>query len=49
VVVLYPPFIVFNVLHARYLAKREKVLLQRLKVAIGVTMMERKEIAASGI
>lgn len=49
VVVLYPPFIVFNVLHARHLAKREKVLLKRLKVAMGVTMMDRKEMAASGI
>jgi hypothetical protein len=33
VVVLYPSFVVFNVLHARYLAKREEVFLKRLKVA----------------
>ena len=36
VVVLYPPFVVFNVLHARFLAKREKVLLEKLKVSTGL-------------
>jgi len=48
VVILYPPFVVFNVLHARYLAKREKVLLEMLKVSRGVIMMNRKEAATSG-
>jgi putative flippase GtrA len=36
VVILYPPFVVLNVLHSRYLKSREEVLLRRLKVARGV-------------
>jgi hypothetical protein len=49
VVVLYPPFVVLNVLHARYLARHEEVIMKRLKVAREVTRIDRKEIAASGI
>jgi hypothetical protein len=49
VVVLYPPFVVFNVLQARYLVKREQVLLEMLKVSRGVIMMNRKEAATSGV
>jgi hypothetical protein len=36
VVVLYPPFVVFNVLHSRYLKSREATLLGKLKVSRGV-------------
>ena len=35
VVVLYPPFVVFNVLHSRYLKNHETILLERLKVIPG--------------
>lgn len=47
VVVLYPPFVVFNVLHARYVARKEETLLGRLKVDRGVILMDKKEPAAS--
>jgi hypothetical protein len=47
VVVLYPPFVVFNVLHARYLARQEEILIGRLKAAQGVILMDKKEAAAS--
>ena len=47
VVVLYPPFVVFNVLHSRYLKSREGVLLRRLKVVSGGIMMGDKELAGS--
>jgi hypothetical protein len=47
VVVLYPPFVVFNVLHARFLAKREEVLLKSLKVATGFTLVNGKEAGIS--
>ena len=47
VVVLYPPFVVFNVLHARYLARQEELLLERLKTARGVIPMDRKEASVS--
>jgi len=37
VVILYPPFVVFNVLHSRYLKSREEVFLKRLKaVSVGI-------------
>jgi len=49
VVVLYPPFVVLNVLHARYLARYEEILLKRLKMTTGVTIIDRKEMATSGI
>lgn len=38
--VLYPPFVVLNVLHARYLARHEEGLLKRLRVTTGVTLKE---------
>lgn len=47
VVVLYPPFVIFNVLHARYLAKREEALLKSLKVATGFTLVNGKEAGIS--
>ncbi len=47
VVVLYPPFVVFNVLHSRYLKSREKVLLRRLKAVSGGVMMGDKDLARS--
>ncbi len=34
-VVLYPPFVVFSVLHSRYLKSREESLLRRLKTVSG--------------
>ena len=43
VVVLYPPFVVFNVLHARYLARNESFILKKLKAAPGAVLMDRKE------
>jgi hypothetical protein len=46
-VILYPPFVVFNVLQARYLAKREEVFLERLKVATGVILMDRNDADTS--
>ena len=48
VVVLYPPFVVFNVLHSRYLKSREKVLLKRLKTVSGGIMTDEKNLASSG-
>jgi hypothetical protein len=39
-VVLYPPFVILNVLHARYLARHEEGLLKMLRVKIGVTLKE---------
>ena len=45
VVVLYPPFVVFNVLHSRYLKSREEVLLKRLKAVSGGTMIQGKDLA----
>ena len=47
VVVLYPPFVVFNVLHARYLARVEERILGKLKAAPGGILMDRKYAAAS--
>ncbi len=49
VVVLYPPFVVFNVLHSRYLKSREKVLLKRLKAVSGSVMMGDKDLARSTV
>ena len=45
VIVLYPPFVVFNVFQARYLANREENLLRRLRAATGVILTDRKEAA----
>jgi hypothetical protein len=47
VVVLYPPFVVFNVLHSRYLKRREEVLLRRLKAFSGGVMTGDKDLARS--
>ncbi len=47
VVVLYPPFVVFNVLHARYLARVEERILGKLKAAPGVILMGRNDAATS--
>jgi hypothetical protein len=46
VVVLYPPFVVFTVLHARYLARGEERILGKLKAAPGAILMDGKEVAA---
>ena len=47
VVVLYPPFVVFNVLHSRYLKRREAILLRRLKADPGVVLRNGEETAIS--
>ena len=49
VVVLYPPFVVFNVLHSRYLKSREEVLLKRLKAVSGSVMMDDKDLARTTV
>jgi hypothetical protein len=49
VVILYPPFVVFNVLHSRYLKSREEVLLRRLKAVSGEIMMGGKDFASSAV
>ncbi len=46
VIVLYPPFVVFSVLHNRYLMSRENKLLEELKVAQDVISADREEPAA---
>jgi hypothetical protein len=47
VVVLYPPFVVFNVLHSRYLKGHEEVLLRRLKAVSGGISTDGEEAAIS--
>jgi len=49
VIVLYPPFVVFSVLHNRYLKSREDKLLARLKAAQDVILADRGAPAASKI
>jgi len=49
VVVLYPPFVVFNVLHSRYLKSREEILLRKLKAVSGGVMMGDKDLASSAV
>jgi hypothetical protein len=49
VVILYPPFVVLNVLHSRYLGGHKEILLKRLKIKGGVTIIDREEIEASGV
>jgi len=49
VVVLYPPFVVFNVLHSRYLKSREEVLLKSLKAVSGSVMMDDKDLARTTV
>ena len=46
VVVLYPPFVVFNVLHSRYLKSREEILLKKLKAVSGGIMTRGKDLAS---
>ena len=47
VVVLYPPFVVLNVLHTRYLARVEERILGKLKAAPGAILMGRNDAATS--
>jgi Ca2+/H+ antiporter len=49
VIVLYPPFVVFSVLHSRYLNSREDKLLEKLKAAEDVIWADRGAPAASKI
>jgi len=49
VVVLYPPFVVFNVLHSRYLKSREEILLKRLKAVSGGILTDDKNLASSAV
>ncbi|MGE5253444.1 MAG: hypothetical protein ACM3N7_05735 [Planctomycetaceae bacterium] len=49
VVILYPPFVVLNVLHSRYLGSHEETLLKRLKIKSDVRIINRVKIGASGI
>ena len=49
VIVLYPPFVVFSVLHNRYVKSREDKLLKKLKVAKDVVLANRDAPAASKI
>jgi hypothetical protein len=41
VIILYPPFVLFSVLHSRYLIKREVVLLARLRTAPAKVLLDR--------
>jgi hypothetical protein len=47
VVVLYPPFVVFNVLHTRYLSRHEQGLSKRLRATIGVRIKDREDAVTS--
>jgi hypothetical protein len=49
VVILYPPFVVLNVLHSRYLKSREEVLLRRLKAVSRGILQDDKELASSAV
>lgn len=49
ILVLYPPFVVFTVLHNRYLNSREDKLLEKLKAAEDVILVDRDAPAASKI
>jgi hypothetical protein len=49
VVILYPPFVVFNVLHSRYLKSREEVFLKRLKAVSGGILTDDKDLASSAV
>ena len=49
VVILYPPFVVFNVLHSRYLKSREAILLRRLKADPGVILADGQEAVISKV
>jgi hypothetical protein len=47
VVILYPPFVVFSVLHSRYLKRREETLLKRLQAVSGGILTQDKNLASS--
>jgi hypothetical protein len=47
VVLLYPPFVVFNVWHARYLRNHEEVLLGRLEAVRGNVLLDGKPVTPS--
>ncbi|MGB9700084.1 MAG: hypothetical protein ACPL5I_11940 [Thermodesulfobacteriota bacterium] len=47
VIVLYPPFVVFNVLHNRYLQHREEGILEKLKADQGFILADQKWPAPS--
>jgi hypothetical protein len=47
VVILYPTFVVFNVLHSRYLKRREDVFLKRLKAVSRGILTDDKDLASS--
>jgi hypothetical protein len=49
VVVLYPPFVVFSVIHSRYLSSREDILLRKLKVLSGFILQNRQEVVTSKV
>ena len=49
VIVLYPPFVVFSVLHNHYLRSREEKLLGKLKAAQDVILADRGAAAVSKI
>ncbi len=49
VVVLYPPFVVFTVLHSRYLKRRQEILLLRLKAVSGSIRMGGEDLVRSGV
>ena len=49
VVVLYPPFVVLNVLHSRYLKSHEAIFLRRLKADPGVVLRNGEETAISRV
>ena len=49
VVVLYPPLVVFNVLHSRYLKSHEAMLLRRLKADPGVVLRNGEKTAISRV
>jgi hypothetical protein len=48
-IVLYPPFVIFSVLHNRYLRSQEDKLLERLKAAQDFILADRRAPAASKI
>lgn len=47
VIVLYPPFVVFSVLHNRFLRSREKILLEKLKADQNFILADREAVSLS--
>ena len=45
-VALYPPFVIFSVFHAIYIRRKEKLLLERLKVASSVVLPDIRSSSA---